>query len=73
MNKNPYQSLNNIFNKLEKVLKLKKEEGLINNFFIEKILDDYSIEITVIYLSKLNKFKNIKTKIFLGKKNANSI
>lgn len=69
MSKNLYQSLNKIYSKIEKVLQLKKNEGLINNFSIEKILDDYSIEIYVFYPGKL---KKVKTTIFLGKKKKNA-
>ena len=45
MDKNPYQSLINVSSRIEKMLKLRKEKGVINNFNIERVPDDNKLVI----------------------------
>jgi hypothetical protein len=65
MTTDKYKKLFEISSKLEEMLKLKKKYGILNNFNIKIIPDDYKIEIFALYKKSL---KSIKTTIIIKKK-----
>ena len=65
MEDDKYKKLFKVSSKIEEMLKLKKEDGILNNFIVETIPDDNKIEIFASYKGPI---KDIKTTIMIGKK-----
>jgi len=65
MKEEDYKNLFDASRKIEKLLELKKKEGILNNFHVEIIPDDFRIEIIAFYKKAV---KTIKTTIRISRK-----
>ena len=68
MGESKYQKLFNLSNRLKRTLENKKKKGLLDGFSVDSVPDDGKIEIHT-YYKVPTKLKEIKTTIFIGKKN----